>query len=241
MRSLRLSILVIFLAIGNGLIAQSNPPTTNQAPQTYGIAITNIDASSNLYLALFGATDQVCEIVSTINLSSGSWNIEAEISPDTNYTGVAIIPENGRPALFLSGCDWTGVDTYNNGVPDWWEWNYFALIDMPGSTNVDGSSLTLAEADGDLLEKATLLVVNALLATTATPESIIQGTRLREGKGNHRELWSPNYIGKMYKSRSEPAWRDPRSHWRRGHFRNQPYGAGLASHKIIWIERVFIL
>ena len=73
---------------------------TKQVPQTYGIAIANLDASSNLYLALFGATDQVYEIVSTTNLSSGSWNIEAEIFPDTNYTGVAIIPENGRPALW---------------------------------------------------------------------------------------------------------------------------------------------
>lgn len=106
----------IFLAMGNGLIAQSNPPITNPVPT---IAITNIDASSNLYLALLGATDQVYEIVSTTNLSSGNWNIEAEIFPDTNYTRVAIIPENGRPTLFLSGNDWTGVDTYSNGVPDW--------------------------------------------------------------------------------------------------------------------------
>jgi hypothetical protein len=102
----------------------------------------------------------------------------------------------------------------------------------------------MAATDGDLLERATRLVVNALLATTARPESIIQGSRLCEGKGNHRELWSPNYIGKMYQSRSEPAsgtHASPRSHWRRGHFRNQPYGTGLASHKIIWIEPVFIL
>ncbi len=36
------------------------------------------------------------------------------------------------------------------------------------------------------------------------------------------------------------ARRNLRSHWRRGHWRNQPYGVGLSEHRLVWIKPVFV-
>lgn len=66
-----------------------------------------------------------------------------------------------------------------------------------------------------------------------------------EGNGTRKEFWTPNLIGKYFRYRkvsesSDGSHSSPRTHWRRGHFRNQAYGTGRHEHKTIWIEPVLV-
>jgi hypothetical protein len=137
----------------NGLQVEG-PVYGNTLPPSLSpiLSISNIDGSS-LLVSLTNATNIVYQILSSPNLSMSNagaagtfvtaWGTEAEIFPDTNPTdeafgtGNATITQNGRPNLFLLARDWTGIDTLSNGVPDWWEWKFFGVTDLPGTTNCD--------------------------------------------------------------------------------------------------------
>lgn len=68
------------------------------------------------------------------------------------------------------------------------------------------------------------------------------GERLRAAKRGKQELWSPITLSLRggAASAGSPDANDPESHirlhWRRGHFRQQPYGAGNVQRKTIWIR-----
>jgi hypothetical protein len=59
-------------------------------------------------------------------------------------------------------------------------------------------------------------------------------------------FWTPNWIGKDYQIKTERGsskggtHSSPRTHWRRGHFREQPIGEGRNETKTIWIEPTLI-
>ena len=60
----------------------------------------------------------------------------------------------------------------------------------------------------------------------------------------HCELWSPNLIGRCYRTlrdeRGGGIHASPRVHWRRGHVRSQPHGQRRSLRKAIWIEPVLV-
>lgn len=89
------------------------------------------------------------------------------------------------------------------------------------------------------------LVINLLCAMAARPEYVESGRRVGTHKKSGSEIWTPNIIGRKYAvKRSMEATAgshaSPRMHWRRGHFRHQPFGYQLAQTKVIWIEPMLI-
>lgn len=80
-----------------------------------------------------------------------------------------------------------------------------------------------------------------LLAMLSRPELVERdGRKVRTIKnGPAREEWTPNWIGRTYRvqrAAGDGTHASPRLHWRRGHYRKQPCGAGRKEHKIIWLE-----
>ena len=108
------------------------------------LEITNV-AGGWTYLNLHNATNQVYAIWGTTNLLAG-WEVQTELWPtDTNCQPFAIATLD-RQNLFLRAQDWTDFDSNADGIPDWWEWNYFGQINI-ATTNQDysGSGLTFAD------------------------------------------------------------------------------------------------
>lgn len=79
---------------------------------------------------------------------------------------------------------------------------------------------------------------------SARPSLVEHGRKIGIHKKSGRQFWTPNIVGKGYRlKRHEPqdgTHASPRTHWRRGHLREQHFGAGLAESKIIWIEPMLI-
>jgi hypothetical protein len=116
----------------------------------------------------------------------------------------------------------------------------------------------LTEQDEGFLDRMGAIAFGTLLAMNAKPELLERGKLLRKVvKGEKtREFWSPNVIGARYKLKREVprivggkfvqsqreggTHASPRMHWRRGHFRQQPYGVGLRERRTVWIEPMLI-
>ena len=110
------------------------------------LEITNV-ASGYANLSLHSGTNQfttnqVYAILTKTNLTSASWDIEAELFPTTEQTNVIpfTLPQWDRNILFVRAQDWTGVDSNGDGVPDWWLWKYFGTLDL-NATNLDSTGL----------------------------------------------------------------------------------------------------
>ena len=95
------------------------------------------------------------------------------------------------------------------------------------------------------------VLYNLLLIMNACPALFEPGECVRKASGKpgkQHELWSPNFFGRAYKAKLEGkaapsqggTHASPRAHWRRGHFRNQRHGTGMAEIRILWIEPVFV-
>jgi len=91
------------------------------------------------------------------------------------------------------------------------------------------------------------LVTKISLALAARPSLVTEGVCLRRAKTSRKkskgELWSPNILGKSYKTSSDSDGKSGASkslHWRRGHIRHQPFGIGRQDRKIIWVEPTII-
>lgn len=120
--------------------------------------------------------------------------------------------------------------------------------------------MDLDEKDEGFLEKMGVIAFGTLLAMHARPDLIERGKLLRkvEKKDSVKEFWSPNVIGPRYSFKREVpkvskfgefirpsqvlggTHASPREHWRRGHWRNQPYGPKLKEHRTIWIEPMIV-
>jgi hypothetical protein len=63
---------------------------------------------------------------------------------------------------------------------------------------------------------------------------------LRQGLANPTEFWSPNFLGRLYRSafssEVETSGLTQRPHWQRGHIKSQPHGPREELRKIIWIQ-----
>jgi hypothetical protein len=135
--------------------------------------------------------------------------------------------------------------------------NLFYSEPLKATRNVP-LDIDLSEKDKEFIEELGVLTFGTFLAMNARPELVEHGKLLRRvGKADKaREFWSPNIIGPRFKLKREvPRIVDgrfvvpqretgthasPRLHWRRGHFRNQPYGAGRKERKTIWLEPMLV-
>jgi hypothetical protein len=98
-----------------------------------------------------------------------------------------------------------------------------------------------------------LLGIKLILLMNSRPELVSNGTLLRSIKPKRPgepkvEYWSPNVIGRHYRSAEEPdkgngtgeSGGRKRMHWRRGHFTQQPYGPNHSLRKTLWREPVLV-
>jgi hypothetical protein len=103
----------------------------------------------------------------------------------------------------------------------------------------------LNETDKGILQSAISLSMGVLLAMLTRPDLLSKGTYSGKRVKSGSESWTPNVIGKSYRVAVHSDVKgqsgiSPRMHWRRGHFRSQPYGSGQLLRKIIWIEPILV-
>lgn len=102
-------------------------------------------------------------------------------------------------------------------------------------------------------EKVQAFVIKLMLAITARPTLVQAGGQARAEKIKHGALWAdalwhPNLVGWDYRAKRSTTEHggetgthaSPRLHWRRGFWRNQPYGPKNSLRHLIWIEPVLI-
>ena len=104
------------------------------------------------------------------------------------------------------------------------------------------------EADKAMTDQVSALMLKLLVVLNTRPNLVERGQcvrpqRIKHGRVKHRELWSPNLIGWQYRVAGETpssTHASPRLHWRRGHVRHQPFGAGRTQRRLVWIEPMLI-
>jgi hypothetical protein len=105
----------------------------------------------------------------------------------------------------------------------------------------------LTKEGSEFANKLHAIVFGTMMALNARPALIDREylTNVVPAKKDkpRKEFWSPNVIGRNYRlPRQEPVGThsSPRLHWRRGHFRQQPYGLGRKERKQIWLEPTLV-
>jgi len=104
------------------------------------LELTNV-ANGMTGLNLHNATNSVYAIWSTTNPLAG-WQVEAEVWPSNSLVMPITFPTLSRPILLMRAEDWTGVNSYGDGLPDWWNWLYFGNLSQ-SATNLDSQGNTL--------------------------------------------------------------------------------------------------
>jgi hypothetical protein len=135
--------------------------------------------------------------------------------------------------------------------------------DPAGFSHFTGDTLNLNFYTGDhpeieFIDRLRVLAINLLLIMSARPElvettsSLVTSDNKKVGKVSSREdrqRWSPNWIGRDFRIKTDTRAKtttvgakrpSPEMHWRRGHYREQPYGEKLSKKKTIWMEPVLI-
>jgi hypothetical protein len=111
------------------------------------ILITNV-YDATVYANLYPGTDCVCGtsvygIFSTTNLALplSQWQPETEVWPTDTNCMPFVVATLGRPDLFLTAANWTGVEL--NGLPCWWTFYWFGNLNESAS-DTDWLGLSLA-------------------------------------------------------------------------------------------------
>lgn len=126
---------------------------------------------------------------------------------------------------------------------------FFKNVNTPYNINkdVDGYSIThYSPKLRQFLHKIPSLFSNILFAMAAKPELLETGRKISHHKKLNSEIWTPNIIGRKYTVKRPEGYEQgetgthKRMHWRRGHFRHQPYGKGLTERKVVWLEPTLI-
>jgi hypothetical protein len=102
------------------------------------------------------------------------------------------------------------------------------------------------EVEADFIERLWRLGLTLVLIMASGEKLVETGKRLKIVKPKNRssssmssmEYWSPNYLGRVYRSQSQDAEAEShlRPHWRKGHLKSQPYGPKQSLRKIIWLQ-----
>lgn len=106
--------------------------------------------------------------------------------------------------------------------------------------------MDIAESESDFLNQCVQLVFSLLMAMTARPALLSEGRKVGHHKKSRREIWEPNIVGRDYRivreahNTEQGTHASPRTHWRRGHWRLQRHGPGMALQKSIFIDPVLV-
>lgn len=138
-----------------------------------------------------------------------------------------------RPVIEYNNIYWDGKGD------DWKQHERHGRWDLP-----------LDRTDAGFLELCGRVLFGLLLALTARPDLMGKAERLRAVPAKKdrpaREFWSPNVIGANYRPRVVPGAPGggtgikQREHWRRGHWKNQPYGPNHSLRRPKWIEPYWV-
>jgi len=102
--------------------------------------------------------------------------------------------------------------------------------------------------DKEVTDRLSALMLKLLVILNTRPQFVEAGKcvrpqKIKHGRVQYCELWSPNLIGRGYRTIREDlggTHASPRLHWRRGHVRNQPHGPRWSLRKPVWIEPVLV-
>ncbi len=120
-------------------------------------------------------------------------------------------------------------------------------VDMSGPENTfyGQSTVPLNDSDQTVLQSAITLILGVLLAMVARPQLVTHGAFTGKRSKRGSEFWTPNIIGRDYRTvTAGPSEHNqgssPRMHWRRGHWRDQAYGPEHKLRKLLWIEPMLV-
>jgi len=102
--------------------------------------------------------------------------------------------------------------------------------------------------DKEITDRLSALMLKLLVVLNTRPQLVEPGRcvrpeKVKHGRVKHRELWSPNVIGRSYRAlrvEHDGTHASPRLHWRRGFVRSQPHGPHRAMRKPVWIQLVLV-
>ena len=104
--------------------------------------------------------------------------------------------------------------------------------------------------DKEVTDRLSALMLKLLVILNTRPQFVEEGRcvrpqKIKHGRVKHCELWSPNVIGRGYRTVREDrggggTHASPRAHWRRGFVRNQPHGPHRSMRKPVWIQPVLV-
>ena len=148
--------------------------------------------------------------------------------------------------LFFRGAGSTTLTSFMHGFTESVHAT-ISMVDLSGreSTDLGQSNQALNQGEASLLEAAISLTLGILLVMLARPELIQAGAFTGKRSKAGTEFWTPNIIGGKYRAqgaevRGTGTASSPRLHWRRGHWRDQPFGQGRLLHKNLWIEPTLV-
>jgi hypothetical protein len=128
--------------------------------------------------------------------------------------------------------------------------DFFATVDTDSDAkNPSVFSLPIDEDDAEFMRSVPRVIFKLLLAITARPELVEHGFERKRAKPQNGQprpgYWTPNIIGRKYRVATEGPRHtgngsSPRMHWRRGHYRRQPFGERLQQSRVIWIDPMLI-
>lgn len=159
----------------------------------------------------------------------------------TSFCMTALCPSNGTwydsnlSARYKSTLKLRNMYCSEPGVP------------MPDLTQDSVWDAPLAQDEAEFLETLGTVLWGTFLALNARPDLLTRAhvEKIVQAKSDkpRREFWSPNVVGRNYRIQREKGTgthASPRMHFRRGHFRSQPYGVGRAERRTIWLEPCLI-
>ena len=103
--------------------------------------------------------------------------------------------------------------------------------------------------DKEVTDRLSALMLKLLVIMNTRSQFVEEGRcvrpqKIKHGRVKQCELWSPNVIGRCYRTlrheRGGGPHANPRVHWHRGHVRSQPCGPQWSLRKPVWIEPVLI-
>jgi hypothetical protein len=130
--------------------------------------------------------------------------------------------------------------------------DFFTAADADPGINVGTVfEMPVDTDDGAFIKTVPRVILKLLLAMTARPELIEHGFERKpakvapNGECVRPAFWTPNIIGRKYRIVTEGGEHlgehvSPRMHWRRGHYRLQPYGESRSQRRLIWINPTLI-
>lgn len=179
-----------------------------------------------------------------------------------NYQGVAPLPKGFR-SITIPETSFSVVSL----IPDkaiWYDTNltiakrptvkpsgiYFEYSDLPSFKEKSDQDYDLEGVDKPYIQNLGALTFGLLLALTVRPDLLVLGERTKIVLGKKgrepKEFWTPNIVGKNYVARTTKEVHEagthasPRTHFRRGHFRNQAYGTNYSQRRLQWIEPILV-